>query len=245
MSDTNIYDPAFIAKLFDEMSGTYGAVNLISSFGFCVIWRGVCLRQLPLKPGMRVYDLMSGMGELWPGIHPRIAPGGQIHAVDISPVMCSRAEKTSARCRAAKVPVQVLRADVLENDLPDASADAISCSFGLKTFSLEQQRTLARQIFRLLKPGASFSFLEISVPGSAFLRIPYLFYLTHIIPILGWMFLGNPDNYRYLSRYTKAFGNVSHFSQALTDEGLTVKQFAHFFGCATGVTGSRPIRTEA
>lgn len=92
----------------------------------------------------------------------------------------------------------------------------------------------------MLKPGECFSFLEISVPPSALLRIPYVFYLRAVIPHIGRLFLGNPANYRLLSVYTTRFGTSRSFHQMLAAQGLKVQYQRFFFGCATGVTGYKP-----
>lgn len=76
--------------LFDEMSHTHGIVNLVSSFGFCVRWRQQWLEQIEIQP---VFDLMSGMGELWLG-------GRQTRLVEgrLFPLTCRRT-LLKLRCR--------------------------------------------------------------------------------------------------------------------------------------------------
>ncbi len=185
---STIFQPAFVATLFDEMAATYGLVNVLSSFGFCVLWRKQCVRHISSWTNApAVADWMSGMGELWPDLCRRCEAGAAVTAVDISPVMCERAQKTQSRSARA---VKIVQADVLSDRLPDASADVVVSSFGLKTFSPEQQTQLAKTLSRVLRPGGRFAFLEISVPKSPLLRWPYLFYLRHIIPTVGRLMLG-------------------------------------------------------
>jgi demethylmenaquinone methyltransferase/2-methoxy-6-polyprenyl-1,4-benzoquinol methylase len=220
------------------MSRTYGVVNVLSSFGFCVRWRRQCVAQVGIRPGDRVYDLMSGMGELWPGIARRLQAQGSIHAVDFSRVMCERSRPTAARLNG--VGVEVLEEDVLQNSIPDGSADVVVSSFGLKTFTTGQRELLARQLARILRPGGRFSFLEISVPPAAILRWPFMAYLHYLVPLLGRLLLGNPDNYRMLGVYTAAYGDCGEFARLCADAGLNVTPRRFFFGCATGVVGEKP-----
>ena len=112
-------------------------------------------------------------------------------------------------------------------------------AFGLKTFSTDQQSIAARELHRILKPGGRFSLVEVSVPRASILRVPYLFYLKRVIPALGRIFLGNPDNYRLLGVYTQAF-LPSQMARHLADAGLEVVRRPLFFGCATLFTGRRP-----
>lgn len=237
-----IYEPAFVRGLFDEMARTYGVVNLVTSFGFAARWRKQCVRRIDIRPGMAVADLMTGMGELCPDLARRVGAAGAITAVDLSPVMCRR---TRDHARRSPCPVEVVETDVLEWDGGTASADAVVSSFGLKTFDGPQAARLAGQIARLLKPGGCFSVVEISVPPNRWLRLPYLFYLRHVIPLLGRAFLGNPDNYRMLGVYTEAFGDCVGFAAACRRAGLVAREESYFFGCATGVSGHKPAGSEA
>jgi demethylmenaquinone methyltransferase/2-methoxy-6-polyprenyl-1,4-benzoquinol methylase len=238
----DIYRPEFVKDLFDEMSRTYGIVNLISSFGFCVRWRRQCLDQVEIQAGAVVFDLMSGMGELWPGLATRTGPTGRIRAVDFSPVMCAQSRKTAERLHG--VDIELREEDVLQNSIPDGSADIIVSSFGLKTFTSEQRACLAQEVARILRPGGKLSFLEISVPSSPLLRWPYMVYLKYGIPLMGRLLLGNPDNYRMLGIYTEAYQDCSEFVQHCRDAGLQVRQQRFFFGCATGVVGEKPTKSR-
>jgi demethylmenaquinone methyltransferase/2-methoxy-6-polyprenyl-1,4-benzoquinol methylase len=237
--ECDLYNPQFVSGLFDEMSRTYGFVNWVSSFGFCQRWRHQCVRAIPVKPGMKVLDLMTGMGELCPDLAKIIGKQGMIQALDLSPAMC----KQAMECRTALsdiCTVHVIQANALACPLDDKSVDYIFSSFGLKTFNDEQLAQLAGEMFRVLRPGGAFSLLEISVPSAKLLRWPYLFYLRCLIPLIGWLFKGNPDNYRYLGIYTLAFGNCEKLLAMFGKAGFDVQLKRYFFGCATGLVGSKP-----
>ena len=233
----SIYQPRFIQQLFDEMSATYGVVNLVSSFGFCRRWRRQCIEQTEMPAGSVVVDLMAGMGELCPGIAGRVGSLGRIIAVDYSSVMCEQARKYEG----GDFPcdVRVLEADALCSGLPDKLADLVVSSFGLKTFSSDQMEMLATEVHRVLKPGGRFSFVEISIPPWAWLRTPYQFYLNRVIPVVGRLFMGNPENYRMLGVYTMAFKNCGVAETIFRNAGLGVEQRSLFFGCATGLVGRK------
>ncbi|MGB7344139.1 MAG: class I SAM-dependent methyltransferase [Pirellulaceae bacterium] len=242
MADERIYESVFVQRLFDEMSATYGTVNMVSSFGFCRRWRRQCIDQIDIPVGSAVIDLMTGMGELCPGIARKVGAGGKVFAVDNSPVMCKIArqyEDGRLECT-----VQILESNALHSDVPDSSADVVISSFGLKTFSRKQIQLLATEVQRILKPNGSFSFIEISVPPAFWLRTPYLFYLTHLIPIIGRLFMGNPDNYRMLGVYTLAFDNCGSAVSSFRDAGLDVELRSFFFGCATGLRGRKPSNSN-
>jgi len=221
------------------MAQTYGVVNLISSLGFCRLWRKQCVQAISIQSNSHVLDLMSGMGELCPNIARKTGIAGSITTIDISPVMCSMARKQGAALARCDT-IHVLEADALNCPLEDASVDHVVSSFGLKTFSPEQIEILASEVARVLRPGGTYSFLEISVPASTLLRWPYLFYICYIIPWIGRLMMGNPDNYRLLGVYTTAFGNCNQAADAFLSAGLEVETRGYFFGCATGIVGKCP-----
>jgi len=231
---SDIYDPSVVQKLFDEMSATYAHVNMIASFRFARRWRRRCVRQIEFAAGYKVVDLMTGMGELCPDISRQIGPSGHITAIDLSPVMCQKAR----RFEEGPLPcsVDVIQGNALCSDLPNECCDGAISSFGLKTFSPAQIEQLAREVHRILKPSGVFSFVEISVPPSRWLRRPYLFYLERLIPIIGWLLKGNPENYRMLGIYTGGHTVASAFQSA----GLETSEKSFFFGCATGLVGRKP-----
>ena len=230
----SLHDPSAVRALFDEMSATYGLVNVVSSFGFAVRWRHQAIARLPATaPIGRVLDLMSGMGELWPSLARQLGGASEVVAVDISLGMARRAP------RVPPLPVTTFVEDALVFDPPAASFDAVVSSFGLKTFDPAQQERLAERVARVLRPGGTYSFIEISVPAARALRIAYMLYMKRVIPLVGRALLGNPANYRLLGTYTEKFGDCAHFARCLERAGLEATFVRYFFGCATGVVGRK------
>jgi ubiquinone/menaquinone biosynthesis C-methylase UbiE len=228
------YDPESIRTLFDDMASTYGHVNLVSSFGFTARWRHQAVAGLPLASADCIVDLMSGIGELWRSLAKVLPSSARVVGVDISPEMARRTR------REWHFPVEVFVADVLAWDTRPALADVVVSSFGLKTFDRQQQRRLAHTVAQLLKPGGTYSFVEISAPPFLPLRAAFMFYLKWLIPLVGRLLLGNPESYRMLGVYTQAFDNATHFACCLREAGLAVVPVSYFFGCATGVRGIKP-----
>lgn len=233
-----LYDPRFVAELFDGMSQTYGVVNLISSFGFAWRWRHQCTRLLKVDDGARVVDLMSGMGELWPDLAAKVGGRGHVTGVDISEAMCVASKPQRHRLSHDRC-VLMTQANALTCPLADESVDGVISTFGLKTFNAEQLDTLAYEVQRVLKPGGSVAMLEISVPALAWLRWPYMFYLEVVVPMIGWLLLGNPDHYRLLGVYTRAFGDCRDAAERFRSVGLEIEDKSFFFRCATGFVGRK------
>ncbi|HYO94480.1 MAG TPA: class I SAM-dependent methyltransferase [Polyangiaceae bacterium] len=233
-----IYEPQFVRALFDEMSASYELTNYVSSFGFSARWRRQAVADLTLRPGALVVDLMSGMGECWTALQRRMQGAAHIVAIDLSPEMCRHASRK--RLRVPELSIEVRQGDALRSGLPDASADAVVACFGLKTFSPAQLDRLSAEVWRTLKPGGAFCFVEVAVPTGALLRTLYLFYLRFVIPLIGRLFLGNPQNYRLLSVYTECFARGATAKAAFERQGFRVTTTDLFFGCARRLLGHKP-----
>jgi len=214
------------------MGPSYDIVNLISSFGFSEIWRAQCVHALNMQQAAIVADLMAGSGECWTYIQRRIGLNGKIVSVDISPVMCSRQRQ---RIHTLGSPVDIRCENALSMSLHDGSIDFIVSAFGLKTFDLPQLQRLASELFRILRPGGSCSLLEISMPESRLLRIPYHFYISAVIPFIGRLFLKEIECYKMLGVYTEAFGSCTKFAGIFQSAGFNVVVKSHFFGCASSL----------
>jgi len=215
MSNTDdIYEPEYVAALFDRCSASYRRWSAVASFGMVRLWRKVCVKAIPKStdPMGLFVDLMAGTGEVWPHLLRRYPNVSEIRAIDISTRMHQEAMKELHESRADRVTHT--QANVLTFDLVENTADCVVCTFGLKTFDKEQQIIIARQVNRLLKPGGTFSFIEASDPTQ-------------------WI----AQDFSMIGTYTKHFENCDHFAKALAAQGLQVESYSHFFGCATGVRG--------
>jgi ubiquinone/menaquinone biosynthesis methyltransferase len=233
--DNNFYEPKFVQKLFDKMSGSYSRMNYISSFGFSERWRKAFVKELSIKNGTIVVDLMAGMGECWKFILHNDSLDCQIVGLDFSSQMIKRATKTRQKFK--PWAIELLEENVFSNSIPDNSADYVISGFGLKTFNEHQLKKLSLEIKRILKPGGRFSVVDVSVPGNPILRAFYMFYLKKVIPIIGFLFLGDPENYKMLGIYTQEFVNSKKATEIFGKQGFNVEYFEYFFGCASGIKG--------
>lgn len=236
----DIYDADFVKGVFDRCSDRYIAFSYACSLGFTERWRRQCVQHMPEPASgeMTGYDLMAGTGEVWPHLLKRWPKLGGITAVDISGGMHRRAMKRLHAHRAHRI--QFIEDDVLKSKLPDASADFVVSTFGLKTFNPEQHRQLARLIARVLKPGGTFSLIEASDPRGWMLRPLYLFHLKGVLPLVERLLLRGAQDFSMIGTYSTNFGNAEAFAGMLRECGLQVDYRRYFYGCASGVTGRKP-----
>lgn len=243
MNDTehDIYDPEFVASLFDRCSSSYRRWSAVSSFGFIALWRRQCVARLNTPQTRRpiVVDLMAGTGEVLPHLLRRFPDLETLTALDISHRMHLEAVERLHDGYADRITH--IQADALKSDLPANYADILVSTFGLKTFNASQQADLARQIARILKPGGSFALIEASDPKGWVLRPIYRLYLDKMLPMVERYFLRGANDFSMIGTYTRNFGDIKQMAAALTEAGLSVQLRKHFFGCATSVAGMKPM----
>lgn len=227
----------FVASLFNEMAKTYGVVNMISSLGFAYFWRRNAVNQLP-SDARDVVDLMAGGGECLIHINKRYAPNARVLLVDWSDEMCNRAR--AAVARSTNSDHTVICSDALDVPEPDQHFDAVVSTFGLKTLRDDDIEKLADEVMRLLKPGGVASILEFSVPSLPVIHTFFKLYVKYYVPFLGRVFLGNPDNYRLLWKYTEEFGNCQKVIVRFQDVGFHVEYKTYFLGSATQIICQKP-----
>ena len=242
-STPDIYDPTFVKTVFDRCSDRYIAFSYICSMGFTVRWRKHCVAALAAGPNAKVgYDLMAGTGEVWPHLFAANPSIERIVAVDISSGMHRRALERLHQMRAHRI--EFIEDDVLASALPDASADFVVSTFGLKTFNPIQHRQLAEMIARVLKPGGRFAFIEASDPKGWWLRPLYRFHLTVFLPLIERLLLRGAQDFAMIGTYSTRFGDAQEFVSMLETAGLDAKFSKAFFGCATIASGSKPLQTK-
>ena len=235
----DLYEPAFVKRLFDRCSRTYTGFSWLFSFGFAERWRRQCVAALPASTApFTCYDLMAGTGEAWPHLLRRFPDTGTIVAIDISSGMHKRAMKRLHAHRRHRI--EYVEHDLLRTAIPPAVADAIISTFGLKTLNPEQQALFAVHVARTLKPGGTFSFIEASDPKGWWLRPLYLFHLRTVLPLVERLLLRGAQDFAMIGAYCVNFGDSSHFAGELRGQGLEVEYCKYFFGCATGVSGRKP-----
>lgn len=219
------------------MSESYERMNYITSFGFSIRWRRQFIDVFKnSNEKLEIIDLLSGMGETWHFIHKKF-PNSHLSALDFSEGMINYA--TQKNYKKFNNRVNIIQQNALNNSLETGFYDYVFCGFGLKTFNDDQLNVFAKEIKRILKPGGKLSFVDVSEPKPFILKILYKFYLQKVIPVLGKLFLGNPEEYRMLWRYTDNFKNAGKASEIFKQNGLNVEFKEYFYGCASGFYGTK------
>jgi SAM-dependent methyltransferase len=107
------------------------------------------LERAHLRPGMRVLDLASGVGDPALSMAAEVAPSGQVTATDLGPGMISLAEELARKKGLTNIKFREASAESLP--FADESFDVLTCRFGIMFFP-DLPRAL-RECLRVLKPG--------------------------------------------------------------------------------------------
>jgi len=236
----DIYDPEFVAGVFDRCSGAYRNWSAIASFGLVRAWRKACIKglSLPHDTSASGVDLMAGTGEAWPHLFARFPRITTVTAIDISPGMHRQAMDRLHQVRENRVSHHC--ANMLKTNLPSESADFAISTFGLKTFNAEQHLIFAQQLNRILKPGAPFSLIEATDPLDWSLRPLYRFYLDGVLPQIERLFLNGAQDFTMIGEYTRNFGRGDTVAEALKSVGLHVNVRHYVGGSAVRLSGHKP-----
>ena len=107
------------------------------------------LEAAHLRPGMRVLDLASGVGDPALSIAVEVAPSGRVTATDLGPGMISLAEELAHKKGITNIEFREASAESLP--FPGESYDVLTCRFGIMFFP-DLPKAL-RECWRVLKPG--------------------------------------------------------------------------------------------
>lgn len=106
------------------------------------------------RPGDRVLDLASGVGEPGLTLHKAIQPGGRLTLSDLVPEMLAGAAR---RFRGRGLDAGFVVQDAQRLAIADGSIDLVTCRFGIMFFP--EPRAALAEVFRVLVPGGRTAFL--------------------------------------------------------------------------------------
>jgi SAM-dependent methyltransferase len=156
-------DPAKIARFREKLAQEWTDADTVAAWRkwqpqLSAFTRGATdavLEAAQLRPGIRVLDLASGVGDPAIPIAEAIGPGGQVTGTDVGPGMIAFATELAKARNLRNIDFRV--ADVEALPFPDHSFDLVSSRFGIMFF-VDQLKAF-RECLRVLKPGGRVSFV--------------------------------------------------------------------------------------
>jgi len=182
-----------VRGVFDSVASNYDLMNDLMSMGLHRAWKAYTVAVANLKAGDKVLDIAGGTGDLSRAFARKVGETGMVVHTDINEAMLRQGRNRlldeglvlpTGLCDAEKLPFK------------DGSFDLVSVAFGLRNMTHKDQ-ALA-EMARVLRPGGRLLVLEFSKVAQP-LRKSYDWYSFKVLPVLGRIFAGDAESYRYLA----------------------------------------------
>ncbi|MCH8475918.1 MAG: bifunctional demethylmenaquinone methyltransferase/2-methoxy-6-polyprenyl-1,4-benzoquinol methylase UbiE [Opitutales bacterium] len=219
-------DPQAVNAMFARIAPRYDLVNRVLTGGIDLYWRKLLTRRVAALSPQHVVDLATGSGDVAFALRRTLPRECSVMGLDFCQPMLDQANNRQER-KKTDPPIVFRQGDILNLELEDQSADAVTISFGLRNLA-DRPRGLA-EIRRILRPGGELIILEFTQPYRL-IRPFYFFYLRRILPYLAGILSGDLSAYRYLNQSIEAFPNREEISEELKAAGFQVRE-------ATPLTG--------
>ena len=215
-----------VRGVFDSVASRYDLMNDLMSGGLHRFWKAALVAELAPRPGERLVDVAGGTGDVafraldW-AARRRSAPDGlDVVVIDANAQMVAvgRDRALDRGLPGAGGHVAWVAGDAERLPIPDASADAVTISFGLR--NVTDRAAALRDMRRVLKPGGRFFCLEFSHVGVPVLAEAYDRYSFAVIPKLGRLAAGDAESYQYLIESIRRFPRQADLAEMMTAAGF-------------------------
>ena len=226
-----------IGAMFDGIARRYDVLNRVLSLQRDQRWRRLAAQLVLAAHPRTVLDIATGTADL-PLMLTTLDPHLRVTGIDIAGEMLARG-RTKVRRRGAGGRIVLCWGDALALPAAPASVDAVTIAFGIR--NVADYRTALREMYRVLRPSGSVTILEFSLPRQPLVRLTYLLYFRHLLPVVGGMISGNPTAYRYLNRSVESFPGPEEFTALLAAVGFErVRRLTLTFGIAAIYHARKP-----
>lgn len=228
-TDTTIKDlKARSPVLFDELAGRYDFLNRLLSLGRDNAWRRAMLRHLPDGESLQVLDIGAGTARVAVALAQGSSRVVSVTGIDLAPRMLEIGRQRIKRAGLeGRIVLKIEDAQKLS--FPDNTFDLVTAGFALRNMP-DIMRALAES-YRVLRKGGKIIILELSRPQAPFIREGHAFYLSFVMPSIGFLFSADKRAYQYLGRTGLAFPSGDRFCRIIRQAGfLKVVQQELFLG---------------
>lgn len=224
-----------VARMFDQISGTYDFLNHFLSLGIDITWRKKIRQVLASHQPKAILDLATGTADL--AIELAALQPDYIIGSDIAEQMLAKGRKKISKKNLDKL-ISLEYADSENLHYEDEAFDAVTVAFGVRNYE-NLDKGLA-EIYRVLKPGGMAVILEFSQPQGFPLKQLYHFYFKNVLPVIGRLFSKNQEAYSYLPESVDAFPSGATFREQLQNKGFKDTQWTPLtFGISSIYTGQK------
>jgi demethylmenaquinone methyltransferase/2-methoxy-6-polyprenyl-1,4-benzoquinol methylase len=238
-----------VRAMFARLAGRYDFINDLMSFGAHRRWKGDTARlALEGRGGVaRLLDLCCGTGDLCFLAEARGGEAVRAVGLDFTRPMLAIAKR---RAQARGSRARFVQGDALRLPFPSQSFDIVTVGYGLRNIA-DPEAALA-EMKRVLAPGGRVVILDFGKPENVLASGLYQAYLRTVMPLMGWIFHGDPETYLYipesLRRYPGqrgvaalmtrvGFVNVRYENRVLATMGLNIGEIPRAEAPAEGLRG--------
>ena len=221
-------DAVYVQDAFARIADRYVMTNHVLSCGMDIVWRKIVTARIRKWNPSRLLDVASGTGDLALEIQDQ-CPQCEVIASDFCAEMLAHA--------ASRGIAKTIVADALKLPFKDHEFDVVTVAFGLR--NMADYPAALREMHRVLKPGGRLLILDFSLPVGL-MRVPYRWYLHHILPHMAGFLTGQRDAYEYLGGSIEKFPSGKGMTDLLETCGFSRTDARPItFGVVTIYEGTR------
>ena len=206
---------ATVRRMFGAIAPRYDLLNHLLSLNMDRRWRrravDVLMADAPAD-GLFL-DACAGTLDLAYELAKRPDFTGRVLAADFTPEMLER-----GRHKAAGLALHTAAGDTLSLPLRDAVCDGATVGFGVR--NLADLDAGLRELWRVLRPGATLVILEFTTPAWQPFRAFYLFYFRRVLPLIGRMVSSHDTAYSYLPASVLQFPEPAALAARMQSAGF-------------------------
>jgi demethylmenaquinone methyltransferase/2-methoxy-6-polyprenyl-1,4-benzoquinol methylase len=220
----------YVRGMFHAIAPSYDFLNHMLSLNLDKRWRRKAVERLNWErvPDGRFLDLCAGTLDLAATLARQPGFRGLVVGSDFVPRMLRLGRGKAER-------IVSVTADALELPHADRAFDGATVGFGVR--NLMDLDAGLREAARVLKPGARYVILEMSIPAWQPLRGLFLLYFRRILPSIGRLVSHHSNAYTWLPESVLAFPEPKALAERMTGAGFRDVTWDLLFGgiCAVHV----------
>lgn len=211
-----------VRSMFTRIASRYDVANRWMTWGQDTKWRREVLNLAGLPQGGLLLDIGAGTGDL--ALEAlRQEKSLLVIGADFTPEMMQLGRK-----RRGGKSVRWVNTDAMDLPFISGSFDAVVSGYLLRNV-VGVERALVEQ-YRVLKMGGHIVCLDTTPPQNDVWHLPVRLYLRYVIPMIGWLVVGDANAYRYLTKSTEQFLRVNELASCLSKVGFKKVQYRCFMG---------------
>ncbi|MBF90329.1 MAG: bifunctional demethylmenaquinone methyltransferase/2-methoxy-6-polyprenyl-1,4-benzoquinol methylase UbiE [Flavobacteriales bacterium] len=226
---------AQVAKMFDNIAGSYDFLNHFLSLGIDILWRKRAVREIGKISPKTILDIATGTGDL--AVEASVLKPTKIVGVDISEGMLEVGRK-KMKTKGLDLIIELQSGDSENLPFEDNSFDAVTAGFGVRNF--ENLPKGLSEMHRVMNKGGKLAILEPAEPNTFPFKQLYSLYFKWVLPLVGKLVSKDNAAYTYLPESVAAFPSGQAFLKELEIAGFKNPQHIKLtFGVAALYTATK------